>query len=42
VHGAKVADCPDGRIGRDDEIRILLEDEDKIVLATDAATYMGL
>jgi hypothetical protein len=34
----KVADHPDDRIGRQDELRILLEDENKIVLVADACT----
>jgi hypothetical protein len=37
LHGAKVADRADGRIGRQDELRVILEDEKKIVLAAEAA-----
>ncbi len=36
LHGAKVADHADDRIGRNDDFRIILEEEDKIVLAADA------
>ena len=37
MHGAKVADHSDDRIGREDDFQIIREDEDKIVLAADAA-----
>jgi hypothetical protein len=42
LHGAKVADGAGVRIGRDEDFRILREDELKIVLVADASPHDGL
>jgi len=42
LHGATVADVADGRIGREDDLEIVLEDESKIVRPAESKSGNGL